>query len=1426
MKTKLILGLLTCFFAGIGFSQNGLFVNNSTGGMRVMHNTSVYIDGDFQMLSASPNPLNKMINGQIYLTGNVVSNDTIYFEKQDSLPHIKPSQIHFIGNSDGRIYGTAPAKFSQVIVNKSSGNVLAESSFELHDTIRFLNGNIIIDTNVLVKLVYHTGTNSVDSNPWLIGESAQHRFIGEGMLYTSFPVAAGHASSVANTGFYFYGHQSDTLTLYRGHKKLLYAGNGSIDRFFDVSFTNAQTTIYHDTVSMKYLGDVNYAALGVDVNRLGVFISPQFQDVDFKRIPAQEFPLQDSVSLTNGADFALPEVNVSPAFYRLTLADTVCNQLPVSALPDTVLHICAGDSALVQVLGSGHPYPVSCFWTDGSQAPNRYMYPTSTPQQLIVKLVDTRGCSIKDTIWIDSTAPDPVSNFTWDDACFGDSVYVFNGSSIASGTFTSSWAFGNNTFESASDSIVGILYAAPGTYTVSLHLESNYGCTSDTTHHVDVFNLPTASFTLTEDCFNDVFQVNGTASTGISIPASYGITSYKWFLDNNLLANTTPTFNLVSPAVGNHTLDLVVSAGGGNGCKDTLQHLFTVFTPDTASFTVSNACAGSPVSIVNTSGIHNPGASFQWTFGDGTTSTDMNPVKVFSNPGTYSVKLIVSTDANCADTAFSSVTIYGLPVSTFTTGNSCVFVENTPLPTIIDNTLTYAWNFGDGYTSSLITPQHAYGSAGTYVVSLDLSNANGCSSHSEIPVTVYSAPTASFNNTTACFGNATQFYSNASGTGLTYSWNFGDLNQASVMNPSHTYGSAGSYPVQQIVTDLNGCSDTVVQNILINTLPSITFGNISTCGSQYVLNAQNAGSSYLWSPGNQTTQSIQVTQSGAYSVTITNPNGCSSTASSNVTLNSVVTPNLGADTSICGPIVFDALYAGATYSWQDGSTSQTFQASSPGTYWVQVTDQNGCVGSDTVIVQNVFASAAPDLGSDQVICSTSQSVTLNPGTFSNYHWNTGQQTSTIQVNTSGYYIVTVTNSNGCTGKDTVQVQFYNAPLTTLQDNLTACDNATLIAASNANYGYLWNDGNTNQVRTVSTSGTYSVIVTNLQSGCATADTTVVQINPTPVVNLGPDATVCSNTPLQLTAPQIPGASYTWTSSSNAIVSTAGSYTPTSSDVYVVTVNAQGCSVSDAISVTLLPAPYIPQHPSVYYICGTTPVVLNGSLFGQNSWSSSFGLTSQNQDLEVFETGSYYLEASVAGCHVSDTFKLETSPSQIQALYMVDNDTTKNNALKFIDLSDPTPVSYLWDFGDGTFDTIPYPVHEYSFVDTFYTTLTVSNGICISRYYKMVNQKDFMPNEPDPDPGMSLEIDQVNVYPNPASGILHVEIKLNNKANLKVVLTNPMGQNLKSDFQEETNSFLMDYDLTDFAQGVYYLQITAESLKGKITEMHKILKTNY
>lgn len=1415
------------FLLGGGFSiaQNGLFVNDSLGGIRVMHNTFISIDGDLQMLKAFPNPLNKMFNGQVYLTGNLVTTDTLYFERQDSVPGIKPAQIHFIGNTDSRILGTIPPKLSQVIINKSAGNVLAESGFELHDTIRFQSGNVIIDTNVLVELVYHTGTNSVDSNPWLIGESAQHRFTGEGMLHTTFPIAAGHELSVANTGFFFYGHQSDTLNLYRGHKKMLYAGNGSIDRFFDVAFVNSMlNNINHDTISLKYLGDVNYAAMGVDANRLGVFVSPQFQDMDFRRIPAQQFPAQDSASLTNGAHFALPQVNVSPAFYRVTFADTLCNQIPVSALPDTMLHICAGDSALVQVPGAGHPYPVYCFWADGSQASSRYVHPASVQQQLIVRLIDSRGCALTDTLFIDSTASAPVAHFTWDDACFGDSVYVHNGSTINPGTFTSSWAFGNNTFQVSADSTIGIHYATPGTYVVSLHLESNYGCTADTSHQVDVFNLPTASFTLTENCFYDVFQADGSASTGITIPSSYAVTSYNWFLDNALLPNTTSTFNLTPPAVGNHTLDLVVAAGGG--CSDTLQQAFTVFAPDTASFTISNACAGQTVTISNTSLIQNSGATYFWTFGDGTTSTAATPVKTYANPGTYSVKLIVSTDANCADTATTSVTIYGLPPVSFTAGNSCVFVLNAPMPDVIDNNLTYSWNFGDGYTSAQITPQHAYGVSGTYTISLDVSNSNGCSSHQEVPVTIYTAPNASFNNTTACLGNGTQFYSNASGTGLSYSWNFGDLTQSALMNPVHAYAAAGNYPVQQIVTDLNGCSDTTVHTVVVNALPSVSFGTISTCGSQYVLNAQNPGSTYLWSPGNQTTQSIQVLQSGTYSVSVTNANGCSSSAAANVTLNSIVSPDLGADTSICGTVLFDAHYPGSTYLWQDGSTAQTFTASAAGTYWVQVTDQNGCVGADTVEVQNVFAAAAPNLGPDQLLCSTSQSVTLTPGTFASYSWNTGSQTPSIQVNTSGYYIVSVTTADGCSGKDTVSVQFNSSPVTSLPNNVTGCDNTTLVGASNPGYQYLWNDGNTNQIRTISTSGTYSVIVTNPSNGCTSYDTTVVQINPTPVVNLGPDATVCSNTPLQLNAPQIAGASYSWTSSSNAVVSTTSSYVPTSSDTYVVTVNTQGCSASDAISVTLLPAPYVPQHASVYYICGTTPVTLNGSLFGQNNWTSSFGLISQQQNLTVYETGSYYLQAAVAGCHVADTFKLETSPSQIQAMYMVDNDTTKNNALKFIDLSEPTPLSYHWDFGDGTFDTIPYPVHEYSFVDTFYTSLTVSNGICISTYQKMVNQKDFMPHDLNPNPGASLDFDQVNVYPNPSSGLLHVEIGLNNKADLKVVLVNPLGQQLKADFLNEVNSYYVDYDLTEFAQGMYYVHVTAESLKGKISRMFKVLKTNY
>ncbi|ASS50046.1 MAG: hypothetical protein CHH17_15190 [Candidatus Fluviicola riflensis] len=1404
------------------FSQRGLFVNDSAGGIRVMSNSFIYIDGDFQLLKTFPNPINKLINGKIYITNDLVTDDSLYCDKQDSLPATKPSQIHFVGTGDSHIRGTQKPQLFQIVVNKTSGNVYVDNNITVLDTIQFLSGNAVIDTNISVIFKYRTGTNSVSSHPYLLGENAQHRFTGEGVIYTKFSIAAAHEISVANTGFYYYGHQSDTLELIRGHKKLLYAGNGSVDRYFDVKFTGLTSAI-HDTVSVKYLGDVDYSLIGVDTNNLGLFVSSQFQDMDFRRIQADNISYSDSLSIIDGTQFSLPTVNVPPNMYRLAMADTACTQLPVSTLPDTLLHICAGDSVYVQALNVPNVFPTTCYWEDGSQNPNRFVSALATSQTIALELIDARGCSTRDTVYIAPTAPSPAALFTWDDECLGDSVHFYNGSSITSGTFTSAWNFGNSVLSSNNDSIQAVFYAAAGNYTASLVLTSNYGCVSDTSNVVDVFNHPTAQFTITEDCFNDVFAVNGSGSTGTTIPASYAITDYEWLLDNTTLPDITASYLLNNPAAGSHDLALIVTSGVS--CTDTLHQTFTVFAEDLASFTVTDACVGQPLSLVNTSTIANPNPVYNWSFSDGDTSTAVNPVKSFATPGIYIIQLIVSTDATCTDTISTSVTIHDLPNSNFSVAASCEFAVTSFVPTVIDNLNTYSWDFGDATTSNTVAPQHIYATDGSYTVTLNVVNPNGCSSQSTQTQIVYPQPIAAFSATNVCMGNATSFVSNATGAGLTYSWNFGDLSPLNTQqNPAHTYGSAGNFTTQLIVTDNNTCMDTASQVVNVMALPFVNLGNPSTCGTSYVLNAQNPGSAYSWSPGNETTQSVTVNQSGTYSVAITAANGCSSTATSTVTLNSIVTADLGNDTASCGPLLLDALYSGSDFLWQDGSTNQTLSAGIAGTYWVEITDQNGCIGSDTVEVLAVYPPAVPNLGADQNVCESVLPITLDPGSFNDYQWSTSDQTPTIQISASGVYIVDVTSVNGCTASDTVVIQVLPVPVTTLADNLSACDNATLTAATDAGYSYLWNDGNTNQIRTVTQSGIYSVIVSSIANGCTTNDTTNVIINASPDVDLGPNISVCSNTPVTLDVSVFSPAVFEWLSSSNAVLSTGPTYTPTSSGTYLVNVDNNGCTGSDAIDVILLPAPVIAEHPPVYYICGTTPVELHGSPFGTNDWTSTTGFTSQDFAIEVYENGNYYVTSQVATCTVTDTFELTVSPNQIQAFYLVDSDTSKNLELQFIDLSEPTPLTYLWDFGDGSYDTIANPIHEYSMVDTFYTSLTVSNGICISRFEKEINQKFF--SDSVADPAAQLDFNNVILYPNPASTLADLVIELNDYAEISVILFDPLGNIIETAHESGKKNLSVQYDTEALAAGIYFIRVNAESLKGKVTENLKLIKTSY
>ncbi|TND09612.1 MAG: hypothetical protein FD123_969, partial [Bacteroidetes bacterium] len=266
----------------------------------------------------------------------------------------------------------------------------------------------------------------------------------------------------------------------------------------------------------------------------------------------------------------------------------------------------------------------------------------------------------------------------------------------------------------------------------------------------------------------------------------------------------------------------------------------------------------------------------------------------------------------------------------------------------------------------------------------------------------------------------------------------------------------------------------------------------------------NPAATYLWSTG-ETTQAISVDSSGWYSVAITANMTCTITDSMYL---AVVSPStviaLGADTSTCvAPVMLDAGYwPGCTYAWSNGDTTQTISAAISGTYIANVTTPCGTLRDTIVIAVNPLPVVA--LGTDSTYCG---SATLIAGTGSDtYLWNTNATTAQITATTSGMYYVDVLNVQGCSNSDTIAVVVNALPAPALGADVIQCGGSVTLNAG-VFASYAWSNNDSTQTSTVSTTGSYNVLVTD-SNGCTNSDTVMVTINSLPVVALGADITQC------------------------------------------------------------------------------------------------------------------------------------------------------------------------------------------------------------------------------------------------------------------------------------------------------------------------------
>ncbi len=273
-----------------------------------------------------------------------------------------------------------------------------------------------------------------------------------------------------------------------------------------------------------------------------------------------------------------------------------------------------------------------------------------------------------------------------------------------------------------------------------------------------------------------------------------------------------------------------------------------------------------------------------------------------------------------------------------------------------------------------------------------------------------------------------------------------------------------------------------------------------------------------------------------------------------------------------------------SYSWSSGQNTPSIMVTpiNTQTYMLTVTDANGCTVSGGFTVNIGGQIGSINLGNDSTLCE-GQSVTLDAGSaFTNYVWNTGAQTQSIIVNTSGTYWVHATDACG-TVADTITLNFNPLPDASLS-NYSVCANQTLtLSLSNNCATYLWSNGFTSDFLIVPTdiSGTFSYQVTVTDcNGCTNIGSSIVTVYESPVLDLGPDTLICQNQTLLLDAGN--HDTYIWSNGATSqTILIDGLQYPEGNYTYSVTVtNANGCTNTDDIIIIIDPCTSIENNENI------------------------------------------------------------------------------------------------------------------------------------------------------------------------------------------------------------------------------------------------------
>jgi gliding motility-associated-like protein len=782
-----------------------------------------------------------------------------------------------------------------------------------------------------------------------------------------------------------------------------------------------------------------------------------------------------------------------------------------------------------------------------------------------------------------------------------------------------SWYFGDGSAGSTA-ATPAHTFTAAGVYTVTLTQITSNGCSQTSTKVIRVGTPPVASFTAAP------FTICADSSVSFT-NTSTGADSYYWNFGDGTGSTLTDPVHVYSMPDTFYSVTLIAYY---NGCPDSIvmHHYITVDSPK-ALILATRYC--SPAGFVGFTDSSFGANTHEWFFGDGTTSTAVDPTHTYSAISTYTVTLTTyNILSGCRDTATDIITLVAPAPHIHADDTAiCKFGIVHLHPSVTGGTAAaYAWSVNGAYRSDDSLFIDTFNVTGHYTISLEIMDQNGC--YDTVTNTNYiivAKPVDSFTVAppSGCWPlNAifTDHSTDVTGTTFTnFSWTFGDGGTASVGTPStaHSYTNGGTYSVREIVTDNIGCKDTITYPALVTVYkPAASFyaSNLHPCiGAPVTFTNLSVGiiSSFWMFGDGGTSSSTSATHTylatGLYTVklVVTDAHGCTDTASypAYITVSRPAASFYMTDSfSLCPPLSVNFINTSAgavSYKWYlgDGSTSLLIAPSDIyttiqyDTVLLIAKDSYGC--PDTAVGHiNIFGSSGgfsytPLSGCSPLTVHFSATISNVP----NIVWDFSDGTttaasfsdSTVHTYTiPGAYVpkLILSDNTGCEkssqGLDTIKVDAvipgFTAAAVCINQPFTLEDTSGSYFSTITAAHWTFSSGDTSDaaaptyVYTTTGSFPVSLVVTD-GWGCKDSVTRDIGVYPPPVIGVSKDTTVCVGDPALLTGSG--GVSYTWAPASSVSCTLCNTTDATPSVVthYTVTgTDAHGCQGTDTVTVFL------------------------------------------------------------------------------------------------------------------------------------------------------------------------------------------------------------------------------------------------------------------